>query len=74
MVGGIFEGPASICGIVVAAGLSFVIPRVLAAFPGRGGFGSATSLGFDADFSREFSGEVRLATVESAKIFLASGR
>ena len=62
----LFEGPASVGRIVVAAGLSLVIPIVFTACPGRG----AMSLAFDAGSSREFSGEVILATVELATIFL----
>lgn len=51
-----FEGPASEGRIVVAAGLSFVMPMVFVFCPGRGKFdSSATPSEFDAGFSREFS-------------------
>ena len=69
----IFEGPASACAIVVAAGLSLVIPIVFADFPGRG-FCSAVSLEFAADSSLGFSGDVRLVVVEPAIAFLSCGR
>lgn len=65
----VFEGPASACEIVVTVGLNFVIPIVFAVCPGRRDFGSVTTLGFDAGSSREFSGEVRLVSVESAMVF-----
>lgn len=57
---------------MVAAGLSFVIPKIFVVCPGRGGVGnSGTSLESDPGFSREFLGEVRLAVVESVTAFLA---
>jgi hypothetical protein len=48
-----FEGPASVFGIVVAVGLSFVIPLVFAACPRqRVRFGDILAL--DAGSSRDF--------------------
>jgi len=70
----LFDGPASACEIVVAVGLSFVIPMVFAVCPGRRDFGSVTTLGFDAGPSRESSGEVKLVSVESATVFLTCWR
>lgn len=67
----IFEGPASACAIVVAAGLSFAIPIVFPICRGRRG---ATPLGFDVDSSRKSSGELRLVTVDSATTFLTRRR
>ena len=69
-----FEEPASAFGIVVAAGLSLVIPSIFEVCPGRGGLGLVTFLGPGADSSREFSGEVRSVIVESARAFLTGGR
>lgn len=69
----VFEGPAPVCAIVVAAGLSFVMPMVFPVCPGIIFFGLATSLGFDIDSSRGFSGKLRLVAVESATALLTRG-